>query len=244
MNTQPHMPDAAQTRPDAAQGKPNGLGKRRIAASALALGVAVLALGALGLYGIERSGGKHVAHAGACAQSLDLASAADPLVHGEIAALTLANSPHPLDRISFDDGDGMRTTLASFKGKTVLLNLWATWCVPCRAEMPSLDKLQAQMGSDKFSVVPVNIDTVRLDKPRAFLKEIGATSLPFYADPTADILQNLKSDIAIVGLPTTILIGRDGCEIGAMAGPAEWDSPDAKALIQRLEQSSTPRAQT
>lgn len=225
------------------QPEPPAPGRRRLAA-ALALGLVVLAGGALGLYGIGRSGGKRVAHSGICAQSLDLAQTADPLVHGEVAALTLAKDPHQLDRIAFDDGAGRRTSVGSFAGKTVLLNLWATWCVPCRSEMPALDKLQSELGSDRFQVVPVNIDTVRLDRPRAFLKEIGANSLPFYADPTADILQSLKSSAKIVGLPTTLLIGRDGCEIGTMAGPAEWDSPEAKALIKRLEQPAAPPSQT
>ena len=185
-----------------------------------------------------------MARSGACAQSLELADAIEPLVRGEVAALTLASTPNQLGRIAFDNASGLKTTVASFAGKTILLNLWATWCVPCRAEMPALDKLQAQLGSDRFGVVPIDIDTVRLDKPRAFLKEIGATSLPYYADNTADILQSLKQNEAIVGLPTTILIDRDGCEIGTMAGPAQWDSPDAKALIERLAQTPKPRSQT
>jgi thiol-disulfide isomerase/thioredoxin len=208
---------------------------RRRAAGRLATAVVlVAALGAVGLYGIGRSSGKRIAHAGACAQSLDRAAAADPLVRGDVAALTLASIPRPLDTISFDDADGRQITVASFHGKTILLNLWATWCVPCRAEMPALNRLQAALGSDRFAVVPVNIDTARLEKPRAFLKDIGATSLPFYADNTADILQSLKRSGPILGLPTTVLIGADGCEIGTMAGPAPWDSPDAEALVRQL----------
>ena len=202
--------------------------------SAIVLGLLVVAAGAFGLYKIARHDGKPVAHTGACAGSLDLARQADPLVHGEVAALTLATRPNPLYAIAFDDADGHKTTLGAFKGRTVLLNLWATWCVPCRQEMPALDRLQGGLGSPAFSVVPINIDTVRLEKPRAFLKEIDARHLPFYADSTADILQQLKRNQPIVGLPTTILIGRDGCEIGTMAGPAAWDSPDAKALIEKL----------
>lgn len=195
------------------------------------LGLIAAAAGAFGLYEIARPSGKQVAHRGACAQSLNLAQGVDALVHGEVAALTLATRPNQLGPIAFDNADGKRTTIGSFKGKTILLNLWATWCAPCRQEMPSLDKLQAAIGSRNFSVVPVNVDTVRLDRPKAFLREIGATNLPFYADNAADILQDLKPK----GLPTTILIGMDGCEIGTMAGPAQWDSPDAKALIERLE---------
>ena len=203
----------------------------RVTPALLALGIlAILAGGALGLYGIVHNGGKLVAHSGACAQSLDLAQAVDPLARGELAALTLATQPNPLGSIAFDDANGMKTTVASFAGKTILLNLWATWCVPCRQEMPALDNLQGSLGGQNFSVIPVNIDQLRLDKPRAFFRDIGAKNLPFYVDSSADILHALRGK----GLPTTVLIGKDGCEIGTMAGPAQWDSRDAKTLIERL----------
>ncbi len=204
-------------------------GGRRLGIAATVL-AGVLGLGALGLYGITRAAGKHAAHTGACAQSLDLATAVDPLVHGEIAALTPASRSNDLGAIAFDDAEGRRTTVAAFKGKALLLNLWATWCVPCRAEMPALDRLQAQFGSARFTVVPVSIDQNRLERARGFFKEIGATSLPYYADASADILRALNGK----GLPTTVLIGGDGCEIGTMAGPAQWDAPEAKALIERI----------
>ena len=200
--------------------------------------VCILVGGAFGLYGIGHRDGKRVAHAGACAQSLDLAQAIDPLAHGELAALTLATQPNPLGAIAFDDDAGMKTTIASFKGRAILLNLWATWCVPCRQEMPALNRLQGALESKDFTVVPINIDQKRLDKPRAFLKEIGATSLPFYSDSSADILQALNGK----GLPTTVLIGKDSCEIATMAGPAEWDSPEAKALIERIGKDGTTSA--
>ncbi len=206
-------------------------GRKRVA---LALGLVVAAVAAFGLYKIVRGDGKRVAYTGACAGSLNLAGAAGPLVRGELAALAIATRPNDLADIAFDDADGRKTTVGAFKGRTILLNLWATWCVPCRGEMPALDKLQGALGSDDFAVVPVDIDTAHLERPRAFLKEVGARNLPFYADRTAGILQQLKARQTIVGLPTTILIGRDGCEIGTMAGPAQWDSPDAKALVERL----------
>ena len=222
-----------QTTPEVDRADPGrrARGRKRII---LALSLAVVATGAFGLYKIARGDGKPVAHAGACAGSLDLAGAADPLVRGDLAALTLAGKPNDLAAIAFDDPDGRKTTIGAFKGRTILLNLWATWCVPCRQEMPALDKLQAALGSADFAVLPINIDTMRLERPRAFLKDIGARNLPFYADHTADILQQLKARQTIVGLPTTILVGRDGCEIGTMAGPAQWDSPDARALIESV----------
>ena len=210
--------------------------------STLVFGLLVVAAGTFGLYEIARPPGKNIAaHTGACAKSLDTARAIDPLIHGEVAALQVATQPNALGAVAFDDAEGMKTTVASFKGKTILLNLWATWCVPCRAEMPSLDKLQASLGSKEFSVVPVNIDTTRLDKPKAFLNEIGAKTLPFYSDKTADIIQMLKQNQKIIGLPTSILIGGDGCEIATMAGPAAWDSPEAKALIERLQREAADK---
>jgi thiol-disulfide isomerase/thioredoxin len=199
------------------------------------VGGILLATLVIGLYEIARPGGKATAFAGACPLSQAAATKADPLVHGEVAALTLADHDNKLADIAFNGPDGARTTVGAFKGKILLLNLWATWCVPCRQEMPALAKLQANLGSNDFSVVAINIDTTRLDRPKAFLREIGATSLPYYADNTADILQALKQSEKIIGLPTTILIGKDGCEIGTMAGPAAWDSPDAETLIKRVE---------
>jgi thiol-disulfide isomerase/thioredoxin len=113
-----------------------------------------------------------------------------------------------------------------------LINLWATWCAPCRAEMPALDRLQAKLGGDKFEVVAINIDTARLERRKPFLDSVGVKSLAFYTDEKADIFQVLKQAGKVVGLPTTILVDAKGCELGLMAGPAEWDSPDAIALIQ------------
>ena len=230
-------PEAARAEPDRGGWAP---GRKR---AVLALCLVLAAAGASGLYRIARGGGKHVAHAGACAGSLDLADAAGSLVRGEVAALTLATRPNDLAAITFDDAEGRATTVGAFKDRTVLLNLWATWCVPCRQEMPALAKLQGALGSAGFAVVPVNIDTARLDRPRAFLKQTGA-GLPFYADHTAAILQQLKARQTIVGLPTTILIGRDGCEIGTMAGPAQWDSPDARALIEALAKPAPDPSRT
>ena len=196
--------------------------------------LALVAASAVGLYAVMPHGGKATAHSGACARSLDLAQALDPLAHGDVAALILASTPNDLGAVTFQDNESKPTTIADFKGRTILLNLWATWCVPCRAEMPALDRLQSVLGSPKFEVVPVDIDTTRLDKPRAFLHGIGATHVKFYADHSADILQALHGK----GLPTSVLIGPDGCEIGTMDGPAPWDSPDAKALITRVSGSS------
>ena len=206
-------------------------GRRTVVAAGV---LALVAAAAVGLYAVMPHAGKATAHSGACARSLDLAQALDPLAHGDVAALILASTPNDLSAVAFQTNDGKPTTIADFKGRTILLNLWATWCVPCRAEMPALDRLQSTLGSDKFEVVPVDIDTTRLDRPRSFLHDIGATHVKFYADHSADILQTLHGK----GLPTSVLIGPDGCEIGTMDGPAPWDSPDAKALVTRAAGSS------
>ncbi len=220
--------------PNDPQGKEDTRAERAVKPAFAVVALLAVAAGALGLYGMTRSGGKHVAYSGACARSLDTARSIDALVRGELAALVPARGPRDLTAISFDDADGHKTTIGSFAGKTVLLNLWATWCVPCRAEMPALDRLDAQLRSSGFGVVPVDIDQLRLERARSFFKETGVTSLPYYSDNSADILRALGGE----GLPTTVLIGKDGCEIATMAGPAQWDSPEAKTLIERAANAS------
>src|SRR5271157_2588145 len=125
--------------------------------------------------------------------------------------------------------------LAPFRGRAVLLNLWATWCVPCRAEMPALDKLQTDAGGKGFEVVAVNVDTARLERRAAFLDGIGVKSLARYADPSGDAFEALRKDGKALGLPVTLLIDGAGCEIGSAAGAVKWDSADAEALIGALK---------
>jgi len=199
-----------------------------------AAALACLALGSV-LYGIKAPDGKEAAETPACPGAAELAARLKPLAHGEIAALTIASQPKPLPELSFDTAEGTKATLADFKGRTVLLNLWATWCVPCRQEMPALDRLQGMFGSKDFAVVAVNVDTARLDRPQAFLNETGVKNLKLYTDNTAAAFQTLKQAGKVLGLPATILIGKDGCEIGTMAGPAQWDSEDALALLKAIQ---------
>jgi thiol-disulfide isomerase/thioredoxin len=199
-----------------------------------AAALACLALGIV-LYGIKTPGGKETAETPACPGAASMAARLKSVVHGEVAALTLATQPKPLPELAFDTPEGTRASLADFKGRTVLLNLWATWCVPCQLEMPALDRLQGMFGSKDFSVVAVNIDTARLDRPQAFLREIGVKNLKLYTDNKAAAFQTLKQAGKVLGLPTTILIDRDGCEIGTMAGPAQWDSEDALALLNAIQ---------
>jgi len=196
----------------------------------------VVAAGAGVLYMKGSPSGKKEQSA-ACASGEKAATAAKPLARGEVAAMNISTAPQPMPDLAFNGPDGQRKTLADFRGKTLLFNMWATWCVPCRAEMPALDRLQAALGSEKFEVVTVNIDTSRLERPKAFLSEIGVKSLAFYADPKAEIFQQLKQDGQVLGLPTTFLVSPEGCEIGLMSGPASWDSADGKALISRILES-------
>jgi thiol-disulfide isomerase/thioredoxin len=210
-------------------------GLRGSRAAIVAAGVLASLVLILVIYGIMPPGGKEAGVSPACQKTADLEARLTPLVHGEIAALALAQRPKPIPELRFDAPDGTKASLADFKGRTVLFNLWATWCIPCRQEMPALDHLQSMLGSKDFTVVAVNIDTARLDRPKAFLEEIGVKSLEFYADPTAGVFQSLKQGGKVLGLPTTILIGKDGCEVGTVAGPVQWDSQDALALLKAAQ---------
>lgn len=201
--------------------------------SRAAVGGAAAAVGIVAvLYGVAAPG---KGGAAACPAAAGATARLDPLIHGEVAAFSLAQPARAEPDISFTAPDGRPTSLAAFKGKALLVNLWATWCVPCRQEMPALNELQQKQGGPDFQVVAVNVDTTRLDRPAAFLKQNGITDLALYADPSADVLQSLKRQGGLLGLPTTLLIDRNGCELGRMAGPAAWDSPDGQAVIGALK---------
>jgi thiol-disulfide isomerase/thioredoxin len=167
-----------------------------------------------------------------CRASAAALERAKPFAKGELAALIVPGSPKSLPELSFNDPVGRPTALSSLKGKTVLVNLWATWCVPCREEMPALDKLQAELGGKDFEVVAINVDTRNPDKPKAWLQENGIRNLGYYADPTGKLLQVLQKSGHLVGLPTSLLVDSEGCEIALLKGPAEWASPDALALMR------------
>ena len=206
-------------------------------------GLALAGLSALALAGAGvsvlyvKSGGDAKLDLAAQAQGADCADAraaglrVAPLAQGEVAALMLAKAPAPMPDISFEAPGGAKR-LSDFRGRTVLLNLWATWCIPCREEMPALDRLQAAAGGAAFEVVAVNMDTARLEKRQAFLDGAGVKSLSFYADPKAEAFQLLRAAGRVEGLPTSWLIGKDGCEIGTLAAKADWGSEDAAALIK------------
>jgi thiol-disulfide isomerase/thioredoxin len=205
------------------------IAKRRLAVIVLG-GIAGVAVGLAAVYGIGAM--QRNAPDTACRPAADLAKRLGPLARGEVAGVTLAAEPRRLPDLAFNDADGKPRTLGELRGRTVLLNLWATWCVPCRKEMPALDALQAKLGGERFEVVAINIDTRNLDRPKAWLQEVGITRLGYYADPSAKVFQELKAAGKAIGMPTTLLIDPQGCELGALAGPAEWASEDATKLIE------------
>lgn len=138
-------------------------------------------------------------------------------------------APRPLPALAFEDGQGRKRTLAEFRGKLVLLNVWATWCLPCREEMPALERLQQRLAGPGFEVVALSIDGGGASAVRSFFAEIDVRKLAIYVDTTSQALGKLR----IVGLPTTLLIDRSGREIGRVVGPAQWDSPEVVKVIER-----------
>ena len=167
----------------------------------------------------------------ACRGAVDLARRIAPLAHGEVAALTMATEPLKLPDLAFEDGDGKPRKLSDWHGRTVLVNLWATWCVPCRKEMPALENLQTKLGGPKFEVVAINIDTRDPEKPKKFLNDAHLTRIGNFNDQKAKVFQDLKSIGRALGMPTSVLVDGQGCEIATIAGPAEWASDDALKLI-------------
>jgi len=150
------------------------------------------------------------------------------LSQGQMAAFVFRSARQDLPEVKFEDATGKERTLADWKGKVVLLNLWATWCLPCRKEMPALERLQQELGSEAFEVVALSVDRAGLSGARKFLDEAKVAKLALYADPSARMASTLRA----AGLPATLLIDREGREIGRLLGPAEWDGEDARRLIR------------
>jgi thiol-disulfide isomerase/thioredoxin len=193
-------------------------------------GVVGIGVGLAGVYGIGRLTG----NAGpdpACKAAVETAARMAPLVRGEVAAVAVAKSPKRLPALAFKDASGAEKSLADWHGRTMLLNLWATWCVPCRKEMPALDALQGKLGGADFEVVAVNIDTRDLEKPKTWLKDAGVNKLGYYSDHNAKVFQDLKVIGKAFGMPTTLIVDGNGCELAKLDGPAEWASGDAVKLV-------------
>lgn len=164
---------------------------------------------------------------GQCRAAAAVGARVTPLATGAMAAFR-AVPPTDLAALPFD---GTRT-LGELRGRTILLNLWATWCPPCRAEMPFLAALDERLGSDEFQVVAVSIDDKDANRPEDFLAETGAASLAYHREPTLALFRSLRQAGLVEGMPTTLLIAEDGCAAGVLAGAAGWSSPEAVALIE------------
>ena len=151
-------------------------------------------------------------------------------------ALTLLSEPRLLPDVGFSDGDGRAMRLSNFRGKMILLNVWATWCPPCRKEMPALDRLQAGLGGPEFEVVALSIDRDGLSAVRLFYLQTGITQLRVYLDPSGQA----QSELGVTAIPATLLIDRQGREIGRKLGPAEWDSPALVKMIRDYLNAPSP----
>jgi len=145
------------------------------------------------------------------------------------APFARAVKPKPIPELRFVDGAGRNLSLADFRGKVVLLNIWATWCAPCREEMPALDRLQAQLGGERFQVVALSVDLQGAPIARKFYGEVGIKALPLYIDPTAKAAFTLDAP----GLPATLLVDRSGREVGRHLGAVKWDAPEVLEQLRR-----------
>lgn len=147
---------------------------------------------------------------------------------GQMTAFVFKDPRQPVPELAFKDAADKSLTLGHWKGRVVLLNLWATWCAPCRREMPGLDRLQAELGSEDFEVVALSVDRKGKAPSAKFLQEVGARNLKLYVDDTGKAFFVMRAR----GLPATYLIDREGRLIGRIVGPAEWDTDEAKALVK------------
>ncbi len=151
-----------------------------------------------------------------------------PPISGTVAKFTPASPERPAPIEPFFDADGNEITLHDFGGKVVLFNLWATWCAPCIKELPSLDRLQAELGGDKFQVVAVSIDQGGVDAVRPYFERLGIAHLPIYVEPK----NRLAGAIGLQVLPSTIVVGPSALMLGRIIGAVEWDAPEAQALLR------------
>jgi thiol-disulfide isomerase/thioredoxin len=188
----------------------------------VALGLVLLVTAGYGLYAQE---GAETAAATDTGETPDRVTR--ELSTGTLTAFVVHPEPRPVGDITFVDAN-QTLSLADWKGRVVLVNLWATWCGPCREEMPALAELQRQLGSQDFEVVAISLDRQGADVAKPFLEEVGAEALKLYLDPSTKVLAAFRA----VGLPASMLIDRSGREVGRMFGPADWASPEALRLIK------------
>lgn len=155
---------------------------------------------------------------------------------GPLARLIVHPETRPFWEKGFTSESGEPMDLTDFRGRVTLLNFWATWCAPCRKEMPDLDALQRDLGGADFHVAPLSVDRGGAEKSRAFYEEIGLQDLPLYLDPRS----TLAKEFAVLALPVTVLLDREGREVARLTGDAEWHSPEAQAAIRLLIAATAP----
>ena len=196
-----------------------------------ALGGAVLAVAIAAWVWLGNAG-----VASECPVQEEAAAAIDAAATGELAAFNGTGEGRGYASLAFKDAAGKAMTIADFKGQALLVNFWASWCVPCREEMPALDALATQYNSERFMVLPINLDIGAggLEKAQAFLDANGFANLPLYADNTFAAFDRLKQQAVAVGLPATLVLDENGCELAVLQGPAEWHTPDGAAVVEAL----------
>ncbi len=199
------------------------------------LGLAALVIAALAIAIVFWVGNAGAPKASDCIPQPAAAKTVDAAATGQLAALNGTGTGRGYADLAFTDAAGKPMTIRDFAGKKLLVNFWASWCIPCRAEMPALDKLAAQQNDDQFMVLPINTGEAQPDKGPAFFKAGGWAHLPLYIDPAFAVLERLKTTAVALGLPTTLLLDAKGCEIGVLQGPAVWDSPDGENVIKALK---------
>jgi thiol-disulfide isomerase/thioredoxin len=199
-----------------------------------------LAIAGIAAVGLAIAVGVYLYNGGAQATECPVqqadADALDEAATGQLAALGGTGQGRGYSTLGFTDATGASRTIADFKGRALLVNFWASWCVPCRAEMPALDAIAAKYNSDQFMVLPINLDIGEggQEKAQAFLAEGGFQNLPLYADSTFAAFDRLKREAVAIGLPATLLLDQNGCELAVLPGPAEWDTPDGERVVEAL----------
>ncbi|MDP3315185.1 MAG: TlpA disulfide reductase family protein [Devosia sp.] len=198
--------------------------------------IAVIALGsaAVALVATLIVGNFMPAAASQCVPQAVKAQVIDSAAVGQLAALNGTGTGRGYADLAFTDAAGNKKSIADYAGRKLLVNFWASWCVPCREEMPDLQALAEKYGAEPFDVVPINLDVgdSGIEKARKFLADENLT-LPLYPAPF-EAFQRLQREAVTVGLPTTILLDEKGCELGVLQGPAVWNSPDGHAVIDAL----------
>lgn len=143
---------------------------------------------------------------------------------------TMLETPREIPETAFSDAAGEPLDLKAFTGTFLIVNVWATWCEPCREEMPALDQLERDLGNRNMRVMPISIDTTGAANIESFYRLHKLTDLPVYLDPS----QNTMRTLNVFGIPTTVLIDPEGREIGRMVGPAKWDSPETMDQLSAI----------